>query len=159
MTHEQTALAAFFRASQFAVIGANNDRTRWGNKILRWYLEQNLPITPVHPRETRVEGLVVARELRNVLDQAATPHDARTSVSIITPPSVSLALLHEYAADPRIVAMWLQPGAADGSVGVSPTNLVQWLREQPGHVQDRIVWSGPCVLKQGTQLARANGRM
>ena len=117
MTHEQAALSRFFRATQFAVVGANSDRTRWGNKVLRWYQEHNLSVTPVHPRETRIEGLVAARELRSVLDQAETPHDALTSVSIITPPSVSLALLREYAADPRIVAMWLQPGAADGSVG------------------------------------------
>ncbi|WFD35628.1 hypothetical protein MCUN1_002486 [Malassezia cuniculi] len=152
MESERAALAVFFRAAQFAVVGANSDRTRWGNKVLRWYQEHNLPVTPVHPRETRIEGLVAVRELKSVLDQAATPHDARTAVSVITPPSVSLALLREYASDPRIVAMWLQPGAADASV-------VEWLRKQPADVQDRIIWSGPCVLVQGVQLARANGRM
>lgn len=116
MAHEQAALSAFFRATQFAVLGANNDRTRWGNKVLRWYMERNFPVTPVHPRETRVEGLVAVHELRSVLDQAASPHEARTSVSIITPPSVTLAVLREYTADPRVVAFWMQPGATDGSV-------------------------------------------
>ncbi|WFD29645.1 hypothetical protein MSPP1_000655 [Malassezia sp. CBS 17886] len=149
---EPKAMNTFFHAKQYAVIGASKDRAKFGNRVLRWYQGQHLPVTPVHPALTEIEGAHAVPSLHGVIDQAAGPGAGTTSVSVITPPAVSLQVLREFSGDSRIQAFWLQPGAADGTV-------VQWLRSQPEDVQERIVWSGPCILKQGEQLARANGRL
>lgn len=149
---EQEALRRFFHASQYAVVGASADRNKFGNRVLRWYQNHNLPVTPVHPKLSSIEGLQAVRDLSEVMDLAADPVEAKTSVSVITPPAITLELLKARASDARIVAFWLQPGAADAPV-------IQWLQSQPEDVQQRIVWSGPCVLVSGEQLARRSGRL
>lgn len=149
---EEQALKCFFQAAQYAVVGASADRTKFGNKVLRWYQNHNLTVTPVHPKASSIEGVPAAATLNDVMDQAANPMEAKTSVSVITPPAITLELLKASVSDPRIVAFWLQPGAADGPV-------VQWLRSQPDDVQERIVWSGPCILVSGEQLGRRSGRL
>lgn len=122
MTAEAHALRSFFCAHQYAVVGASTDRSKFGNKVLRWYQERQLPVTPVHPTQTRIEGEMAVRSLSDVMDGAANAYEARTSVSIVTPPHVSLGLLKYYVHDPRVIAMWLQPGAADGPV----SKYCQW---------------------------------
>lgn len=149
---EQEALKRFFQATQYAVVGASADRSKFGNKVFRWYQGYNLPVTPVHPKSSSIEGVPAVKELGEVMDYAANPVEARTSVSVITPPAITLDLLKGYTSDERIVAFWLQPGAADGPV-------VQWIRSQPEEVQGRIVYSGPCILVSGEQLGRHNGRL
>lgn len=149
---EQTALQRFFRAAQFAVVGASTDRTKYGNRVLRWYQNHQLPVTPVHPKATSVEGLTAVSDLGSVMEQAANPVEAKTSVSVITPPAVSLDLLKKYASDPRIVALWLQPGAADGPV-------VQWVQSQPDNIQERVIYSGNCILVSGEKFGKRVGRL
>ena len=113
---EQSALTRFFTAARFAVVGASADRAKYGNKVLRWYLERELPVTAVHPKAARIEECVTEADLGKVLDAAGSTLEATTSVSVITPPTVSLELLRKYGGDPRVVAFWLQPGAADATV-------------------------------------------
>ena len=31
-------MMTFLKASKFAVVGASTDRSKWGNKVLRWYV-------------------------------------------------------------------------------------------------------------------------
>src|SRR5262249_28986799 len=40
-----------------AVIGASNDRRKFGNRAVRAYLEQGYTVVPINPHETQVEGL------------------------------------------------------------------------------------------------------
>lgn len=37
-------------------------RSKWGNKVLRWYQDRQLDVTPVHPKESHVEGLEAVKE-------------------------------------------------------------------------------------------------
>lgn len=117
MALETRAMEHFFTASRFAVVGASADRDKFGNKVLRWYLDRQLPATPVHPKLSQIEGRVAEKDLGHMLEQAGTPSEVPTSVSVITPPAISLELLQQYAQDERLKAFWLQPGAADGAVG------------------------------------------
>ncbi|WFD07732.1 hypothetical protein MVES1_003102 [Malassezia vespertilionis] len=114
---EREAMNSFFKAGQYAVVGASTNRSKYGNKVLRWYQDHHLSVTPVHPHETRIEGEAAVKELADVMDMAANPAEAQVSVSIITPPAISLEVLRSYVSDLRILAFWLQPGAADGPVG------------------------------------------
>ena len=117
MALEIRAMERFFTASRFAVVGASADRSKFGNKVLRWYLDRQLPVTPVHPKLSQMEGCVADKDMGHMLEQAGTPSEAPTSVSVITPPVITLGLLQQYASNEQIKAFWLQPGAADGAVG------------------------------------------
>ncbi|KAL4401568.1 hypothetical protein ACI68E_001211 [Malassezia pachydermatis] len=114
---EQTAMSRFFCARQFAVIGASTDRSKFGNHVLRWYIDRHMPVTPVHPKQESIEGIRAVKELKEATEQAPNKFEALTGVSIITPPSITKMILEKYAQESQIEGFWLQPGAADGIVG------------------------------------------
>jgi len=95
---------AFLAAGPWAVVGASNDRAKYGNKVLRCYLQAGkTPVHPVNPREREIEGLAAYASL------SALPALPR-AVSIITPPEVTEAVVEECAAL-GIRHLWMQPGA------------------------------------------------
>ncbi len=102
-------IRAFLAAGPWAVVGASSERAKYGNKVLRCYLQNGkTPVYPVNPRATEVEGLAAFPGL------AALPEPAR-AVSIITPPAITLGVVEE-AARLGIAHLWLQPGAEDRRV-------------------------------------------
>ena len=44
-------------AKVVAVIGASNNRSKFGNRAVRAYLEQGYTVVPINPHEKEVEGL------------------------------------------------------------------------------------------------------
>lgn len=100
-------IAAFLAAGSFAVVGASNDRAKYGNKVLRCYRQHGLPVVPVNPREQTVEGLGCHPSLR------AVPDDVRAA-SIVAPPAAAARIVAD--ADSRgIRHLWFQPGAEDAA--------------------------------------------
>ncbi|HLQ38314.1 MAG TPA: CoA-binding protein, partial [Planctomycetota bacterium] len=69
----------FFQAGSFAVVGASTDRDKYGNKVLRCYLQHGLPVVGVNPRQTIVEGAPCYPSLQ------AVPGGSR-AVSVVAPP-------------------------------------------------------------------------
>ncbi|KAJ6498782.1 NAD-P-binding protein [Mycena sanguinolenta] len=126
----------FMSSPHFAVIGASKDQTKFGTKILNWYKTRGMDVQPIHHKETNLEGI------DTIPSVADLPSPTKTSISIITPPKVSLSLLQ--AAIPLgVPAVWLQPGAADESVAA-------WVKENG--VEDRVIYGGPCILVQGDSI-------
>ncbi|GJJ06641.1 hypothetical protein Clacol_000835 [Clathrus columnatus] len=99
----------FLSSPQFAVVGASKDQSKFGTKVLKWYLDHDRNVFPIHPREESLEGLNTLKTLSDL------PSPTSTSVSIITPPPVTLKLVKE-AKELGIPALWLQPGAEDEEV-------------------------------------------
>ena len=66
-----------------------------------------LPITPSRPSIS-----ISSTTYSTVPSPLALPHPAETSISIITPPSVTLQVLRE-AKDAGVPSVWLQPGSFD----------------------------------------------
>ncbi|KAJ7028491.1 hypothetical protein C8F04DRAFT_963822, partial [Mycena alexandri] len=64
---------------------------------------------------------------------------SKTSISIITPPKVTLSIL-EAALPLGVPAVWIQPGAADESV-------VGWVNKNG--MEGRVIYGGPCILVEG----------
>jgi len=86
-----------------AVIGASQDRRKYGNKAVRAYLERDYTVFPINPKEATIEGLKAYATLSAV----DAPIDF---VSLYVPPAVGLKLLPEIAEiAPREV--WLNPGS------------------------------------------------
>ncbi len=91
-----------------AVIGASNDRTKFGNKAVRAFLQAGFQVFPVHPTEPAVEGLPAYPSV------SAVPASLDI-VSIYVRPSVLLGLLPEIAAK-GCAELWLNPGTSSPAV-------------------------------------------
>ncbi|KAF8322174.1 NAD(P)-binding protein [Clavulina sp. PMI_390] len=129
----------FFRSPAYAVVGASTVEEKYGTKVLKWYKEHDKTVTPIHPKEAELQGLATLKTL------SALPSPGTTSVSIVTPPKVTLSLLKE-AKDLKVPAIWLQPGADDDDVR-------EYIKE--AELEDRVVLGGPCVLVEGEGIGRA----
>jgi len=106
--HAADAVASFLEQPTFAVVGASDNRAKYGNKVLRCYLQHERAAVAVHPRLTEVEGVPAFADLSSIPTLPA-------AVSIITPPAVTRRVLDE-AHELGIQHIWLQPGAEDADV-------------------------------------------
>ena len=93
----------FLEAEGFGVVGASADRSKYGNKVLRCYQMNGLKVVPVNPSAEEIEGI------KSVASVSELP-DFVTSISIITPPSVTEKVV-ELAIARGIKNIWMQPGA------------------------------------------------
>jgi len=86
-----------------AIIGASNDRRKFGNRALRAYRDQGYTVIPINPHETSVEGL---QAYRSVLDVPG-PIDM---ASFYVQPEVGEQVIEDVAKK-AIGEVWLNPGA------------------------------------------------
>jgi len=91
-----------------AVIGASNDRKKFGNKAVRAFVQRGYNVFPVNPNESEVEGIPVFRSIK---DLPVRPE----MVSVYVPPAVLLKLLPEIAAK-GCDELWLNPGTESEEV-------------------------------------------
>lgn len=99
----QEQIDQFLASPAFGVVGASTNRQKYGNKILRCYLQNGRKAIPVNPNEPEIEGIPCAATISNL------PADA-VSISMITPPAVTLKLV-PLAIEKGIKNIWMQPGA------------------------------------------------
>ena len=98
-----TRIDTFLEAPVFAVVGASRDRSKYGNKVLRCYLQNNRSAHPINPRGGDIEGLPAYPSMQAVPDPVE-------SVSIITPPHVTETIVED-AHQAGVQNLWMQPGA------------------------------------------------
>ena len=90
-------------AKVVAVIGASNDRRKFGNRAVRAFLQQGYTVIPINPHENEVEGLTA---YKSVLDVPGTIDMA----SFYVPPDVGQQVMDEVAKK-GVAEVWLNPGA------------------------------------------------
>ena len=90
-------------AKVVAVIGASNNRSKFGNRALRAFRRQGYTVIPINPNEAQVEGL---KTYRSVLDVPG-PIDM---ASLYVQPEVGEHVIGEIARK-GIAEVWLNPGA------------------------------------------------
>jgi len=93
----------FLAAPAFGVVGASTKRHKYGNKVLRCYLQNGKTVIGVNPLETEIEGV---KCVTSVTDLPPEVH----SISIITPPEVTPTVV-DLAIEKGIENLWMQPGA------------------------------------------------
>jgi predicted CoA-binding protein len=86
-----------------AIIGASNDRTKFGNKALRAFRARGYTVVPINPHETQVEG---EPAYRSVLDYAGVIDEATVYVRR----DAGVAVMDELARK-GVKTVWLNPGA------------------------------------------------
>ncbi|MHB8764329.1 MAG: CoA-binding protein [Deferrisomatales bacterium] len=117
----------FLASPAFGVVGASPDRAKYGNKVLRCYLQHGRRAIPVNPRHGAVEGVPAVASVGDLPPEVE-------SLSIVTPPRVTEAVVAEAAAR-GIPNLWMQPGAE------SPAALEACRRHGLNAIAD-----GSCVL-------------
>ena len=93
----------FLAASAFAVAGASNSRYKYGNKILRCYLQHKKEVYAINPNETVIETVQSYKS-------ATECPDSVEAVSIITQPEISYQVVDD-CIKKGIKHIWFQPGA------------------------------------------------
>lgn len=103
-----------------AIIGASNDRRKFGNKAVRAFQARGYTVIPINQHEQIVEGLAA---YRSVLDVPG-PIEMAT---VYLPTRACLQVIPEIAQK-GIREVWLNPGADDAQViaaarthGLDPT--------------------------------------
>jgi predicted CoA-binding protein len=91
-----------------AIVGASNNRGKFGNKAVRAHLQEGYAVYPVNPNETQIEGLPVFRDIREV---PVRPE----RISVYVHPPVLLKLLPAIAAR-GCDELWLNPGTESEEV-------------------------------------------
>jgi predicted CoA-binding protein len=123
----QEQIEKFLSGKRFAVVGASQDRAKYGNKVLRVYQQNRYDAVPVNPKADEVEGL------QSYPDLSSIPGSI-DGVSIITPPAVTDGVVQE-AIQKGIKHIWMQPGAESEAA-------VQAAKDAGANV----IAGGPCIL-------------
>ncbi len=127
----QAAIRDFLAQRPFAVVGASGDRSKYGNRVLRHYLERGLPVHAVNPAAAaRGEGI----EGQPAWPSLALLPEPVAAVSFVTPPAVTEQVVDE-ALRLGIEHLWMQPGAESASA-------IERARAQGL----TVIHGGPCVL-------------
>ncbi|CEJ00432.1 Putative 40S ribosomal protein S26-A [Rhizopus microsporus] len=125
----------FIKNPHFVVVGASPDRQK--------YQANGLDVAPIHPKESMIEGL----NALNSIHQVTVPQ--QTSISIVTPPKVTLQVLQD-AKQLGFKYVWIQPGAED--------NAVKGYVAQNSDL--KVILGGPCLLVDGPSLLKTReGRL
>lgn len=88
-----------------AVLGASQDRRKFGNKAVRAYLASGWRVYPVTPNAASVEGLPTYRTLDEIIGEI-------DAVTLYVPPAVGLDLLPAIAVR-KPAEVWINPGAGN----------------------------------------------
>ncbi len=99
----ENQIRLFLEADGYGVVGASADRSKFGNRVLRCYQMKGLKVVPVNPVKAEIEGLKCVGSVSDLPDFV-------TSISVITPPSVTVKIV-DLAIAKGIKNIWMQPGA------------------------------------------------
>lgn len=123
----QAKIDGFLDGQAYAVAGASRSRAKYGNKVLRCYLQNGRTAYPVNPNADEVEGL----ECYSGLGGLPGPVHG---VSVICQPDVTERIVEDLpACGARYV--WMQPGAeSDRAIARAEELGLQ------------VIAGGPCLL-------------
>ena len=97
----------FLAASTFAVAGASQDRSKFGNKVFRALVANGRTVVPLNPTAPTIEGHAACA---SIAECPVVPE----SLSIVTPPPITRQVIQQAIAA-GVKNIWVQPGAQDAA--------------------------------------------
>jgi uncharacterized protein len=123
----------------YAVAGASKDPSKYGHKVLKWYVDRNLPVTPINYRKDTILGYESVENIKDL----PVGHGQSIGLSVVTPPAVTKQLLQDVQTmNGRVHAVWLQPGTYDAEVIELAKQVV------PVVIQDCVLVNGDNFLSK-----------
>lgn len=98
-------IEVFLKASTFAVAGASQDQSKYGNKVFRAIIASGRTAYPLNPTAPEVENHPA---FASIAELPVVPE----SLSIVTPPHVTREVI-QHAIAAGVKNIWMQPGAED----------------------------------------------
>ena len=86
-----------------AVIGASNDRRKYGNKAVRAFRAQGYTVYPINPHEVAVEGVSAYASITDV-------PDAVEMATMYVPPEMGMTVIDDLARK-GVKEVWFNPGS------------------------------------------------
>jgi len=149
----EVAAKRFFASPHFAVVGASQDRSKFGYRILAWYHQHALPVSPINPSRPSIS--LPSKSYDTIPSVSALSDPSRTALTFLTPPPVTRKVLGE-AKRAGVKAVWLQPGSFDeASIKFAKDNFESAIG---GFDQGTVGGEGWCVLVDGENSMTAAGR-
>ena len=91
-----------------ALIGATNDKNKYGNKILLDLISKGHKVLPINPKEEEISGL---QAYKNVFETSEKP----SIINFVVPPEVGLKITKDLVEN-GYDNFWYQPGAESQEV-------------------------------------------
>ncbi|KOS22857.1 hypothetical protein ESCO_004004 [Escovopsis weberi] len=148
------AAQRFFSSPNFAVAGASSNPAKFGHKVFAWYLERGLNATPLNPASATIS--VHGNEYPTLPDVKSLSSPKDTSLSIITPPLVTIGVILE-ARSVGIPSIWLQPGTYNDEV--LRLALEEGAFDAVLYGDGGMGAEGWCVLVDGDKARKAAGKL
>ena len=103
--------------TSIALIGASNDRSKYGNKIYRDLRNKGYNVTPINPKEEKIEG---DRAYSSIEEMKELPDIA----NFVVPSQVAIKIAQNIT-NLGIKHLWVQPGSES-------KELEDWLKNTDG---------------------------
>jgi hypothetical protein len=103
-------------AKTIAIVGASQDRAKYGNKCVRAYVRAGWAVVPVNPNVGSVEGIRTVARLGDLTGRTID------RVSVYLPPEVTDGELEAMAAL-GAKEVWFNPGATNSAVSQRADSL------------------------------------
>jgi predicted CoA-binding protein len=100
---KEKLISDFVNRKVWAVVGASQDRNKFGNRVFRSLRDAGYTVYPVNPSVDEVEGAKVYPSL------AALPQVPEV-VDLVVPPPITEKVV-EQAHELGLTRIWMQPGA------------------------------------------------
>jgi predicted CoA-binding protein len=102
----ESDIEKFLAAQSFAVAGASEDRSKYGNKVFQALVGSGRTVVyPLNPAAAEIEGHAAYAALA---DLPLVPE----SLSVVTPPRITREIIRQ-AVEVGVQNIWMQPGAED----------------------------------------------
>lgn len=118
VAEQQSLISDFVNRRVWAVVGASQDPSKFGNRIFRNMRDAGYVVYPVNPRGGELEGVKVYPSLADL------PQSPEV-VDVVVPPPVTEQVVKEAHAL-GLTRVWLQPGAeSDAAIAYCQENGIQ----------------------------------
>ena len=103
--------------TSIALIGASNDKTKYGNKIYLDLRNKGYNVTPINPKENTIEG---DKAYTSIEEMKKLPDIA----NFVVPPPIAMKIA-QHIVRLGIKYLWFQPGSESNE-------LEEWLKNTDG---------------------------
>ena len=111
-------ISDFVNRRVWAVVGASQDRAKFGYRVFRSLADAGYEVYPVNPRGGELDGVTVYRRLADLPQKPAV-------VDLVVPPAVTDQIVKE-AHRLGLDRVWMQPGAeSDAAIAYCHENGIQ----------------------------------
>ena len=99
------------KEKNIALVGATNDKNKYGNIIFHNLLNKKYPVYPVNPRADEIDGHLCYR----TLEQLHSAIQRIDIINIVLPPKLGLDIIDQ-CVKLHLDNLWFQPGAQSEEV-------------------------------------------